>query len=157
MLGSGTMIRIPRRTVIVVAGTLALILEAAASQAAPQSFKVPLTGAQQVPAVDPPGEGVANLTYDPATRVITWTITYQGLSGPVTMAHFHGPAAQGENAGPQIWLTVKGAPVENPIKGQATLTPDQAKDLAAGKWYLNLHTQAHPAGEIRGQVRLPKS
>jgi hypothetical protein len=142
---------------MLVIAVLSLALEAGVSNAASQSFKVPLSGAQQVPAVDSPGKGVANLTYDAATRVITWTITYNGLSGPVTMAHFHGPAAQGENASPQIWLTVKGAPVENPIKGQATLTPDQAKDLAAGKWYVNLHTAAHPAGEIRGQVILPKS
>ena len=100
--------------------------------------------------------GMAELTYDPATRVVTWTITYAGLSGPVTMAHFHGPAAKGENAAPQVPLTAKGSTAENPIKGQATLTPEQAKDFSAGKWYVNLHTQAHPGGEIRGQVVPPK-
>jgi hypothetical protein len=101
--------------------------------------------------------GMAELTYDPATRVVTWTITYAGLSGPAMMGHFHGPAAKGENAAPQVWLTTKGAPADNPIKGQATLTPEQAKDFLAGKWYVNLHTQAHPGGEIRGQVIPPKS
>jgi len=98
---------------------------------------------------------MAEITYDPATRVITWIITYSGLSGPVTMAHFHGPATKGENAGPLIWLTKQGSPADNPIKGQATLTPEQAKDFSAGKWYVNLHTKDHPAGEIRGQV-LPR-
>ena len=151
------MIRIDRRIVILMMGVLLLTFAAGALHAAPQTFKVVLSGAQEVPAVDAPGKGLANLTYDAATRVITWTITYEGLSGPVTMGHFHGPAAQGESASPQIWLTVKGAPVENPIKGQATLTPEQVKDLTAGKWYVNLHTAAHPAGEIRGQVVLPKS
>ena len=65
--------------------------------AATQAFQVPLVGTQQVPAVETTGMGMAELTYDPATRVVTWTITYGGLSGPVTMAHFHGPAAKGEN------------------------------------------------------------
>ena len=124
--------------------------------AATQSFQVPLVGTQEVPSVDTPGMAMADLTYDPATRMVTWAVTYVSLSGPVTMAHFHGPAAKGENASPQIWLSKQGSPAENPIKGQATLTPEQAKDFVAGKWYVNLHTQAHPAGEIRGQVVPPK-
>jgi hypothetical protein len=151
------MMRTDRRIVALMTGVLLSMFAAGLSQAAPQTFKVMLTGGQEVPPVNAAGKGVANLTYDAATRVITWTISYQDLSGPVTMGHFHGPAAQGESASPQIWVTVKGAPVENPIKGQATLTPEQANDLAAGKWYVNLHTAAHPAGEIRGQVLLPKS
>jgi hypothetical protein len=72
------------------------------------------------------------------------------------MAHFHGPAGKGENAGVQVWLTKQGSPAESPITGQATLTPEQAKDFSAGKWYVNLHTKEHPAGEIRGQVVPPK-
>jgi hypothetical protein len=107
--------------------------------------------------VESGGKGVADITYDPATRLVTWSITYSGLSGPVTMAHFHGPSGKGENAGVQVWLTQKGSPAEGAIKGQATLTPEQAQDFAAGKWYVNLHTQAHPAGEIRGQVMPPKA
>jgi hypothetical protein len=43
--------------------------------AATQSFQVPLVGSQQVPAVETSGVGMADLTYDPATRVVTWTIT----------------------------------------------------------------------------------
>jgi len=148
--------RIVPRTVAVLAGLTAIALWAGPSLAAPESFQVPLTGAQEVPAVDTGAKGTAKLSYDPASRVVTWTITYSGLSGPATMAHFHGPAAKGENAGVQIWLTVKGKPVENPIKGQAILTPDQAKDFAAGKWYVNVHTEQHPGGEIRGYVTPPK-
>ena len=148
--------RIFPRTVAVLAGLTAITLWAGPSLAAPESFQVPLTGAQEVPAVDTGAKGIAKLSYDPASRVVTWTITYSGLSGPATMAHFHGPAAKGENAGVQIWLTEKGKAVESPIKGQATLTPDQAKDFAAGKWYVNVHTEQHPGGEIRGYVTPPK-
>jgi hypothetical protein len=121
------------------------------------SFKVPLTGAQCVPAVDTTGTGTADLTYDPTTRVVTWNITYSGLSSPSTMAHFHGPAKEGQNAPPVIWLSTQGSPPANPMTGTATLTPEQAQQFSAGQWYVNVHTQSHPAGEIRGQVIPPKS
>ena len=70
---------------------------------------------------------------------------------------FHGPAVEGKNGPPVIWLAEKGATVTSPIKGQATLTPEQAQQLTAGEWYVNVHTQANPNGEIRGQVMPPKS
>jgi len=97
----------------------------------------------------------ADLTYDPATRVVTWAVTYSGLSSPATMAHFHGPGQPGKNAPVVIWLTKQGSPVESPINGQATLTPDQARQFEASDWYINIHTQAHPDGEIRGLVLTP--
>jgi hypothetical protein len=73
------------------------------------------------------------------------------------MAHFHGPAKAGQNAPPVIWLSTQGSTPANPIAGTATLTPDQAQQFQAGEWYVNVHTQSHPAGEIRGQVLPPKS
>ncbi|MGA8692056.1 MAG: CHRD domain-containing protein, partial [Methyloceanibacter sp.] len=112
---------------------------------------------QQVPPIQIPGTGTADLTYDPSTRVLTWTITYGGLSGPVTMAHVHGPAAEGKNGPVVIWISKQGSSAASPISGQATLTPEQAQQFAAGEWYINVHTKAHPAGEIRGQVIPPKS
>ena len=36
--------------------------------------------------------------------------------------------------------------------GAATITDAQAADLDAGKWYFNIHTAAHPPGEVRGQL-----
>jgi hypothetical protein len=108
-----------------------------------------------VPPVFPSGTGTADLTYDPATRVVTWAVTYSGLSSPATMAHFHGPGQPGKNAPVVIWLTKQGSPVESPINGQATLTPDQARQFEASDWYINIHTQAHPDGEIRGLVLTP--
>ncbi len=100
-----------------------------AAHAESSSFKVPLTGAQSVPPVQTSGAGTADLTYDPASRVVTWNITYSGLSSPTTMAHFHGPAKQGENAAVVIWLTKQGSSPSNPITGSVTLTPEQAQQF----------------------------
>jgi hypothetical protein len=146
-----------RKGVILAACLTAISAWTVTSKAASQSFKVTLTGAQQVPPVDTAATGTAELTYDPATRVLTWNVSYSGLSGPATMGHFHGPAAQGKNGPPVIWLSPRGSAVEVPIKGEATLTPEQAQQFSAGEWYINVHTQAHQAGEIRGQVIPPKS
>jgi hypothetical protein len=113
--------------------------------------QVQLSGSQEVPPVQTSGTGTAALTYDPGTRVVTWTIIYSGLSGTATMAHFHGLAGK-----LVIWLSKRGSPAESPIKGEATLTSEQAQLFAAGDLYINVHTQAHPGGELRGQVVPPK-
>jgi len=127
-----------------------------AARAESASFKVLLTGAQCAPAVDTSGAATADLTYDPATRMVTWNIPYSGLSSPATMAHFHGPAKPGQNGPVLVWLTAQGSPPANPITGRATLTLEQAQQFSAGDWYVNVHTQSHPACEIRGQVIPPK-
>lgn len=126
------------------------------AQAASISFTVPLSGAEQVPAVATSGTGTAELTYDPATRTLTWAIAYSGLSSAATMAHFHGPAAAGANGPVTLWLSKQGEGAESPIRGEATLSPAQAEQFVAGQWYVNVHTKDHPAGEIRGQVKPPK-
>ncbi|MEW9583631.1 CHRD domain-containing protein [Paraburkholderia sp. DGU8] len=137
---------------LALAGTLSL------AQAAPVSFQVPLTGTQQVPPVQTPGSGSADLTYDSGSRVVTWNITFSGLSSPATMAHFHGSAPAGKNAGVKVWLSQKGKmEATSPITGQATLSPDDAKMFEAGDMYINVHTKDHPDGEIRGQVVPPKN
>ena len=146
-----------RRNITVAACSAGLVVLLGPAEAAPLAFKVDMNGAQQVPPVQTGASGVADLTYDPATRMLTWTVTYAGLSGPATMAHLHGPATQGKNGPPVIWLSEKGAAVSSPIKGQATLTPEQAQQMMGGEWYVNVHTQANPNGEIRGQVTPPKS
>jgi hypothetical protein len=145
-----------RRIVLALAAGLAALWAGGLAQAAPVSFTVALTGAQQVPPVTTPGSGTANLTWDPATRGVSWSITYSGLSSPVTMAHFHN-GATGKNGPVVIWLTKRGQAPTGPITGSATLTPAQAAQFEAGDWYINVHTTNHPAGEIRGQVIPPKA
>ena len=144
------------RRAVVAAAFGANICWSGLAQAEASSLNVPLTGASCVPAVETSGTGTAELTYDPATRVVTWQIPYNGLSSPTTMAHFHGPATPGKNGPVVIWLTTQGSPPGNPITGQVTLTPEQAQQFVAGDWYVNVHTQSHPACELRGQVIPPK-
>ncbi|MDQ3214889.1 MAG: CHRD domain-containing protein [Pseudomonadota bacterium] len=113
------------------------------------SMKNQLTGAQEVPAVTTSGTGTVETTFDKSTNVLTWTVTYAGLSGPLTAGHFHGPALPGVNAGVVVPFT---GDLASPIRGKATLTSAQSADLTAGRWYANLHTAKNPGGEIRGQV-----
>lgn len=108
-----------------------------------------LDGAQQSPAVDVPGKGSAQLTFDTESKKLEWTVEYSDLSGAPAAGHFHGPADKGANA--DVAVPFEGE-LASPIKGSATLTDAQAADLLAGKYYINLHTAAHKGGEIRGQV-----
>ena len=113
------------------------------------NFHAMLDGKTEVPPKDTKGTGDALATLDTATKTLTYTVTYSGLTGPATMGHIHGPAAPGANAG--VVVPFK-APVDSPITGTATLTDAQIADLMAGKYYVNVHTAANPAGEIRGQL-----
>jgi hypothetical protein len=108
-----------------------------------------LSGASEVPPVANNASGTAELNLNKQTNELSWTITYSGLSGPATGAHFHGPAMAGANAGVVVPITGN---LTSPIRGVASLTAAQAADLMAGKWYVNLHTAANPNGEIRGQL-----
>jgi hypothetical protein len=112
-------------------------------------MKVTLDGKSQVPPNTSAATGTADLDYDPASKKLSWKVTYTGLSGPATAAHFHGPAEAGKNAGVAVAIPNAGT---SPVEGSATLTDAQAADLVAGKYYINIHTAANPGGEIRGQV-----
>jgi hypothetical protein len=127
-------------------GVLTLITPAFAETVA---LKANLSAANEVPAVSSKAVGSLTATYDPSTKTLTYTINYSGLSGDPMAAHFHGPAASGENAGVAVPIS---APMSNPIKGTATLNDAQANELMGGKWYVNIHTAANKGGELRGQV-----
>jgi len=109
-----------------------------------------LTAAQEVPATKSTGVGTADLTLDTSSKLLTWNVSYSGLSGAATAAHIHGPAAAGANAGVVINLASSG--ISNPLQGSMTLTDAQVADLLAGKYYVNLHTAQNKGGEVRGQI-----
>ncbi|MGH6708049.1 MAG: CHRD domain-containing protein [Bradyrhizobium sp.] len=112
-------------------------------------MKATLDGKSEVPPNTSAATGTADIDYDPASKKLSWKVTYSGLSGPATAAHFHGPAEAGKNSPVAVPIPNAGA---SPVEGSATLTDAQAADLAGGKYYVNIHTAANPGGEIRGQV-----
>lgn len=113
-----------------------------------QTFRATLSSAAEVPANASAGTGTLTADFDKATSVLKWKLSYAGLTGPASMAHFHGPAMPGTNAG----VVVPFPSAASPAEGSATLTPAQVTDLMAGMWYVNVHTAQNPGGEIRGQV-----
>ena len=137
---------------IALAGT-ALLACAPALRAAPMSIKGELTSSAETPPNSSSGTGTLTGNYDPATQTLTYSVSYAGLTGPATAAHFHAPAPTGKAAGVEI--PIKGE-LGTPIKGEATLTEEQAKNLTDGMTYFNIHTAANKGGEIRGQVIVAK-
>lgn len=134
-------------------GLLASLLVLAGCSTPMMSDPVALTSSlrstSEVPPTASNGSGSMQAQLDRQTQQLSWSIVYGGLTGPVTAAHFHGPAMVGQNAG--VVVPILGN-LESPMQGAALLTSDQAAQLLAGQWYVNLHTSANPGGEIRGQV-----
>lgn len=110
---------------------------------------IALTGAQEAPnPVTTNASGTFNGTFNKNTKVLTYTLTYSGIT-PTAM-HFHKGAA-GTAPPSNVVLPITNGP--SPISGTTpALTAEQETDLLAGNWYVNIHSQANPGGEIRGQL-----
>jgi CHRD domain len=126
----------------------AVLLIASPSMAAMMNFKASLSGKNEVPPNGAAGSGSVTATFDTASKKLTWKGSYSGLTGPATAAHFHGPAPTGKNAGVMVPINPHGSKFE----GSATLNDAQASALLGGEMYVNIHTAANKAGEIRGQL-----
>ena len=128
------------------------------------NFTSTLNGANERPdpvATAGVGTATGQLTGDPGLFVFTYHIEYSGLTGPATVGHIHDPGA---GASPPFTEAV-GPPVHDltsltsPIDGvwsytdiTQPLTDELAAGLQAGRMYINIHTDAFPTGEIRGQL-----
>ena len=132
------------------AGLILTLLASSAVYADTVALKANLQPSSEVPPRVSKGHGILEANFDTDTKMLTWTATYAELSGPVTMAHFHGPAPVGQNA--KVQVPVDKSALASPMKGQAKLTEQQVNDLMTGQWYFNIHTEENPTGEIRGQV-----
>jgi Cu/Zn superoxide dismutase len=124
--------------------------------APPQKFAAVLTGAQQVPPVVSSGTGTGTVLLNAAEDQITVNMSFSGLTSNATMAHIHGPAAAGANAGVLFDFT---AVTPNATSGSIpeqtfAITPTQVAQLKAGLFYFNIHTINFGGGEIRGQIGL---
>ncbi len=114
-----------------------------------------INGAQEVPPVTTSGTGTITGTYNSATKVISYTVTFSNLTGTSSAGHFHGPATITQTAGVQIGfsnipLGVTGGTFSN----SNTLSATQETQLLNGLWYANIHSSFQPGGEIRGQITL---
>ncbi len=95
------------------------------------------------------GTGIGTITgsYDDVTNLLDYTITWSGLTGPATSAHFHS-AAPGVNGGVALGISSL-----NPSVGSGISVSETGEtNLLGGLWYVNVHTAAFGSGEIRGQV-----
>ena len=145
------MIAIGRTTMM-----LALLLVASCSfymgepQVPKTELRATLGAAHEVPPTASRGTGYFEAVYRPSTKVLQYRLNLVGLSGPITGGSLNGPAALDENAQPVSPINI---PIyDNMIRDGVTLTEEQADQVLAGQWYVNVMTLQYPDGEIRGQI-----
>lgn len=139
-----------RRTLLAAAALACLVSFGARAQDRTVQFHATLNGESEAPPKQTEATGTMTGTLDRNTGVLTYEITYQGLSAPPSAMHFHGPAGPGQNAGVLVPIN---PPLASPIHGATPkLNDQQITQLLDNKWYINVHTRANPGGEIRGQV-----
>lgn len=128
---------------------LASALAAPAFAAKPIKLHAKLAGPEEVPAAPAAGHGSAMVTVDAAKGQLCYTLKATGSDTP-TMAHIHKGAAG--VAGPVV--VPLDAPKNGSSKGCASPSGDVLAAIAASPadYYVNVHTAAHPAGAMRGQL-----
>jgi len=118
-------------------------------------FSTVMEGSQEVPPVNTGAKGAGAFTLTP--NGLIFNITVNGLSGPITGAHFH--VASIGAAGPVVKDITPNIENGSHIRGlwnELTMGSDDSlfRALVTGRIYVNVHTSANPNGEIRGQVML---
>ncbi len=113
---------------------------------------VPLLGTEEDPANNSNGFGALTAIYDEESKTLFYEFEWElGGDAETTAAHFHGPAGLGQSAPVVIDLgPVSGKSGKQ--TGSVVLNTSQEADLKAGLWYLNIHSNAFPGGELRGQL-----
>jgi len=127
---------------------LATTTSAAMSASADEDVEAKLSGTQEVPAVQTMAKGTAHFTVED-DMTIKGSVKTEGIKA--TAAHIH-DGAMGQNGGVVVPLTATGTNEWSTPK-DAKLTPAQLDKLKAGNLYVNVHSDAHKDGEIRGQLK----
>lgn len=112
-----------------------------------------LTGAVQVPGPgDPTGSGSfsATVIMNEAAGELCYQLEVADLSSEVTAAHIHAAPA-GESGSVHIGLT---PPIGGPVDECQTINATELLPLLDDptQFYVNVHTQGHPDGAVRGQL-----
>lgn len=143
-----------KKWLIVVLPLVVIASTAVLSTAGVKNFLAVLNGAQEVPA--PTGSaatGLAHLSFDTATKNLCFEITHT-VAGEVA-AHIHGPSLPPGNGGVAAGIITSVLLPPGPSKTGCVLAPGAPfvkSDLFKGLYYINIHSGAFPAGEIRGQI-----
>ena len=127
---------------------MALVVGALSAGAAfAADIKVTLSGANEIPPVTTSASGGGTITVGD-DRSVSGSVGTTGVAG--TAAHIHEGAA-GKNGPVIVPLTKEGDNYKVPAG--AKLTEAQMASFKAGNLYVNVHSAAHPNGEIRGQLK----
>jgi hypothetical protein len=108
--------------------------------------QVKLNGQEEVPAVATSATGTGTITIAD-DKSVSGSITTTGIEA--IAAHIH-RGARGEN-GPPVVTLVKSDNAWT-VPAGTKLTDEQYANFKAGELYVNVHSAAHKAGEIRGQL-----
>ncbi len=111
------------------------------------------TTQETTPVISANGYGSSYINLNASMDTLTYNIQVSGLSGPITMAHIH----EGEpNVSGNVLINLTPDITTNNriigMKTGAALTPAIIGKMLALGTYLNVHTAANPAGEVRGQI-----
>lgn len=115
-------------------------------------LNVTMTGIQEVPGPgDPDGSGTVQLRIIPGDGQVCWNLYARSIDR-ATAAHIHRGGA-GLAGPPVVTLTTPDALGRS--EGCATVDVGLAREIVmrSHDFYVNVHTDAHPAGAIRGQMR----
>jgi hypothetical protein len=113
-------------------------------------FDAPLNGGNEIPPTSSPARGAMTADYLGPTKILHWSLTLRDLSGPVTWAFICGPDGVGNDNAELVPINLELEGGTHP--GAVTLTDQQAADLIAGRWSVNVKTEKFPDGEIRGPL-----
>jgi hypothetical protein len=125
-----------------------LMLAAGMGIAGAATVHVRLTGSQETPPVKTMARGSAAIEVA-ADGSVSGKVDTHGIKG--TMAHIH-EGAPGKKGPPIIDLTA-GPHGTWVVPAGSKLSAQQYKEFLAGDLYVNVHSAAHPGGEIRGQLK----
>lgn len=117
-----------------------------------------MSGANETPAVTSNGTGNIDVAFDPTTKVISYTATWQ-LGQPTATTvnmHFHGAETGTDLISSAVVIGVTGFSTASSGTLSGTtraLTLEEENQLLAGKWYFNIHSSTVPSGELRGNIK----